>query len=233
MKQAMMAAACCALVWGSAGAQTESEGPNIAAKDAAPSPTVQAIERAHLANELAAYGREERSAMAMIVAAQLQQGVGGRVAELPKTSEEPPTGSSDIEEKPSGEPDSIATLLADAREFAGQDESLLETIDLLESERSRGLLGEPAVHVDRAEALSIDSYELTFRGEEMAAVSIVGDGDTDLDLEIVDQHDNVICADTELDDRPYCSWTPAWTGTFTVRIANLGDVYNEYTLRTN
>ena len=74
---------------------------------------------------------------------------------------------------------------------------------------------------------------MTFRGGELAHVDIVGDGDTDLDVYIYDENGNLIDRDTDYDDRPCVMWTPRWTGTFVIKIQNLGRVYNQYTVFTN
>ena len=74
---------------------------------------------------------------------------------------------------------------------------------------------------------------LTFIGGRVAEVIVEGDGDTELDLYIYDQNGNLVASDD--DDSDYCvaTWTPRWTGTFTIVVMNRGSVYNRYTLRTN
>ena len=64
-------------------------------------------------------------------------------------------------------------------------------------------------------------------------VAVVGDGDTDLDLYIYDSNGNLIEKDDDYTDTCYCSWTPKWTGAFTIKIKNRGGVCNYYTLYTN
>ena len=73
---------------------------------------------------------------------------------------------------------------------------------------------------------------ITIAGEE-AEVAGVGDGDTDLDLYIYDSNGNLIEKDDDYTDTCYCSWTPKWTGAFTIKIKNRGGVCNYYTLYTN
>ncbi len=86
---------------------------------------------------------------------------------------------------------------------------------------------------ERVNANSTDRYEITFRGGEEARIVVDGDGDTDLDLYIYDENNNLITKDDDNTDYCICTWTPKWTGKFTIRIVNRGSVYNEYTLRTN
>ena len=92
---------------------------------------------------------------------------------------------------------------------------------------------ETATHLGRVQAESTDVYELTFVGGREATVLVEGDGDTDLDLYVVDESGNRICVDDDDTDLMICSWTPARTTEFRVAIRNLGDVYNEYTLSTS
>ena len=82
-------------------------------------------------------------------------------------------------------------------------------------------------------AHSTDTYEVTFRAGREATVLVVGDGDTDLDLYIYVENGNLLDSDTDNLDTMVCSWTPRWTGTFTIKIKNLGSVRNYYTMWTN
>ena len=96
-----------------------------------------------------------------------------------------------------------------------------------------GAVGGPKSNTDRVQANDTDRYEVEFRGGEQARVVVDGDGDTDLDLYIYDQNGNLITKDDDNTDYCICTWTPKWTGKFTIRIVNRGNVYNEYTIRTN
>ena len=89
------------------------------------------------------------------------------------------------------------------------------------------------MHVDRGQAESTDVYELTFVGGEEAMVLVEGDGDTDLDLYVLDESGSSVCADDGPTDVMICSWIPATTRVFRIEVRNLGDVYNDYSLQTN
>jgi len=91
----------------------------------------------------------------------------------------------------------------------------------------------PNAHTDQVLANTTDVYEMTFKENEIAQVGVVGDGDTDLDLYIYDENDNLIGSDLDASDLCYVEWTPSWTGKYTIKIKNLGDVYNEYFMITN
>lgn len=98
---------------------------------------------------------------------------------------------------------------------------------------SRGRVGGAAVHEDCVYANCTDNYTIRFIAGEEAEVAVVGDGDTDLDLYIYDSNGNLIEKDDDYTDTCYCSWTPKWTGAFTIKIKNRGGVCNYYTLYTN
>jgi hypothetical protein len=96
-----------------------------------------------------------------------------------------------------------------------------------------GRVPTPGFDVARAQARSTVTYHETFRGGEVAVVSIVGDGDTDLDLFVYDEFNNLVAFANGLSDRETVSFTPRWTGRFRIEVRNLGGVWNEFTLRTN
>jgi hypothetical protein len=96
-----------------------------------------------------------------------------------------------------------------------------------------GAVPYPVVHPDVVRAYSTDVYHITFRGQEVAYVAVTGDHDTDLDLYVEDENGNRIASDTDSTDRCIVRFTPRWTGSFTIRIVNLGSVYNRYLLETN
>lgn len=96
-----------------------------------------------------------------------------------------------------------------------------------------GAVGGAKESRDRVNARSTDVYHIRFRGDSQARVIVEGDGDTDLDLYIYDENDNLITSDTDDSDYCVCSWTPRWTGMFTIKIVNRGRVYNQYYMHTN
>lgn len=91
----------------------------------------------------------------------------------------------------------------------------------------------PGVDTKRCEAYSSVTYYETFRGGERAIVSIVGDGDTDLDIFVYDMFGNLIVQGIGYTDRETVSWTPFATSTYRIVVRNLGGVWNRYSLATN
>ena len=91
----------------------------------------------------------------------------------------------------------------------------------------------PNWHHDRVDANTTDVYKVTFEGGVEAGVAIIGDGDTDLDLSIIDSNGNEVVSQTDLSDACFVEWTPPRTGQYEIKITNLGDVYNAYLLMSN
>ena len=76
-------------------------------------------------------------------------------------------------------------------------------------------------------------YTITFRGGEMASVTLIGDGYTDIDCFVYDAYGNEVGRDLEYDDVCMIDWTPGWTGEYEIKVVNLGNDFNEYVLSTN
>lgn len=86
---------------------------------------------------------------------------------------------------------------------------------------------------ERIAAGAADTFEIAFAGNELAQVGIAGAGAADLDLAVMDDRWNVVCASSSDTAREYCSWIPAATGTFRIRISNPGPATDDYVLVTN
>lgn len=96
-----------------------------------------------------------------------------------------------------------------------------------------GRIPGPGIDVRRCEAYASVTYYDTFRGGELAVVSIAGDGDTDLDLFVYDRFGNLVAQGIGLTDRETVRWLPRSTGTYRIVVRNLGGVWNRYSLSTN
>ena len=80
---------------------------------------------------------------------------------------------------------------------------------------------------------STDRFQVTFRGYESARVAVRGDGSSDLDLYVYDENGNQVAKDDDYTDNCLASWTPRWTGAFTIVVVNRGGDYNQYAICTN
>ena len=176
---------------------------------------------------LAGIARANQDAILMLAAARLKSMAGTSAEPKNKTSRgEAQTGT--------GEKAQAADLYALAEEYAGSNEALLALVeDSRDEVRTRGSFSGPGWHLDRVRAGYTDIYRIAFSGGRFAEVVVSGDGDTDLDLYVYDEHGNEVCRDADYSDQTYCGWVPLWTGTFRIEIENLGSVYNVYDMYTN
>ncbi len=185
------------------------------------------------ASSLAKYGYANSSPTALIEAARIFASIQVQDSNVEKTTEQKEVVTQK-ETKVSFDP---AKLLADAREYAGKDKTILALVKSVEGElsegTSRGAVGGPCYTKDRVLAKEYTDYAVKFWANELAEVCLSGDGDTDLDLYVYDSNGNLIGSDTDYTDDCVVRWVPAWTGTFVIRVVNRGMVYNNFVLWTN
>jgi hypothetical protein len=198
----------------------------------------QAISDLALANSLAAYGRKNKSAAALVSAARILAST--RTAELEAKKESKPNekaGKGKDERPESAAADnSPKALLAEAVKLAPDDESIAaqaKQVEALLAESPRGAFPYPKEGQGVVAGYTTDYYVVDYRGGELATVSVSGDGYTDLDLYVYDENDNLITYDESYSDQCFCSWAPIWTGPFTIYVKNNGASYNRYTIWTN
>ena len=208
------------------GASGAAEDANLKADAKPPAPDK---DTAYLmaSSELARIARETKDSVLMLAAARLEAMASTQSADRSKTTEgEAGAGSDEKADR--------ASLYSLAEEYAGTNETLLALIDASRGDATmKGRVGGPASTIDRVLAGATDTWRIRFRGNELAQVSVIGDGDTDLDLYVYDENGNLICRDIDGTDQTYCSWFPRWAGSFTIKVENLGGMYNQYRLVTN
>jgi hypothetical protein len=95
---------------------------------------------------------------------------------------------------------------------------------------ARGPANGKVCKVDTVKANATDIYKIAFLGGQLAQVLVIGDGDTDLDLQIYDDMDNLVVQDLGPTDNCTIRFTPRTTGTYTIKVRNLGRVANRYAL---
>jgi hypothetical protein len=86
---------------------------------------------------------------------------------------------------------------------------------------------------ETVEADGIAYDTVTFRGGELAEIGLIGDGDTDLDLYVLDAAGNVVARDEGPTDVAYVAWYPLYTQQYTIAVVNHGGVYNRFHMQTN
>ncbi len=188
------------------------------------------------AGQLVKYGYSQENALPLIQAVEIYQNIAGEGTRAGNKTAIPSTEAVEAGEaatKRSVIEHDVENLLATATVFADGDETLLTLIEGLKQSATRGATKNYDVHHDRVDAKGTDVYTIRFWGGELACVVVSGDGDTDLDLYVYDENDNLITSDTDGSDQCVVSWTPKWTGTFTIKIKNRGKVFNRYSMAVN
>lgn len=214
----------------SASAFAQQQGPAAVCDSKAGSETAELITTA---DHLVQYGYKTKTAMPLIQAVEIYNRLG--VQPNPETPAKASASDEVVATKATEKADVVqydpAKILADATTFADGNKNLLAMIKSVGA--TKGAVGGPKYNVDRVDPHSTDTYTIRFRGSEEAIVTVSGDGDTDLDLYVYDENGNLIDSDTDRTDQCVCCFTPRWTGLFTIKIKNLGSVYNRYVIRTN
>lgn len=192
----------------------------------------QAENTLRVAAELSKYGYANKDALSLIQAARLSKQSGFTLEEKKKAEIEEMRPAPEGGKKGGQVSLDPTKLLADAKTMAGDDGVLLALINDVNS-NVRGASGGPQYNVSSVNAGGTDVYDIKFNGGELAAVIVIGDGDTDLDLYIYDIYGNLVTKDTDFSDDCVCTWIPRRTATYRIKIVNRGLVYNNYVLRTN
>jgi hypothetical protein len=190
-----------------------------------------------LGNQLAKYGYQTQSAASLTEAARILSMVQTQAMKDKPTDRGAAPSSTDAKSATSDyDP---WTLIADARKIAANDPHMLALIDQQEKAMkaqdaaNRGRVGGPACETSTVSANSYVIYTVSFKAGELAECLVAGDGDTDLDLYVYDQNNNLITKDIDYTDVCYASWVPRWTGSFKLKIVNRGGVYNRYRICVN
>lgn len=191
-----------------------------------------------LASELVKYGYAQQSALPLIDALNIiiENPAQGFAEGDGKVVEEGEEVAVVTEGKNGNVTLNVAEIITSAKQFAENDPTLLALLAQVEEASeapSRGAVGGGKYNVDVVRAGGTDRYTVSFVAGRLAEVALSGDGDTDLDLYVYDSNGNLIASDTDYTDDCYVSWTPRWTGRFTIKVVNRGRVANRYVLVTN
>lgn len=182
-----------------------------------------------MAAELSKYGYANNDALSLIQAARLVKQANLVKGDAEKTEEQ---GQESAGEKKGNVSLDPAKLLADAKAKAG-DNGVLQTLIEDVQSQERGATAGPRYSSTYVKAKGTDIYRISFRAGQTAIVTVIGDGDTDLDLYVYDENGNLIDKDADYSDDCVVTFTPRWTGVFVIKVVNRGNVYNSYVMRTN
>lgn len=119
------------------------------------------------------------------------------------------------------------------KKFAALTFVALIALSLVVVDASAGRVNGPGRDSAICPAFSSVTYHETFYGNELAVVSIVGDGDTDLDIFVYDPAGRLVARGIGTTDRETVSFMPPVTGTYRIVVRNLGNVWNRFSLATN
>ena len=125
-------------------------------------------------------------------------------------------------------------MLAMARELATGDDLILGLIEDTEAESGRGVTNGPVYNIARLGAKGQDKYPaVPFDGGKYAEIYVEATGPNDMNLHIYDDKNRLVCSDTDSSVIAYCGWTPASTGSFSIKITNASNAAAEYSMITN
>lgn len=245
MKTLIKTAAAAAFLAGFAGmaahAQTAAavapqSGTNQAERGGTETPAARAVAQAGDAMARAERARQGRDPLAMLVAARDLRDANLRRIDAPaaETVANPGAASAAADgPAPTSTPPTAETLFAEARTLARGDREMLARIDRVERTQARGLVDGPTAWVRDISADSHINWRVTARGSEVWRLAAIGDGDTDVDIRVFDENGNLVCEDNGLSHRAECTFTPRWTGQFTVRVINWGRVWTRTLVTSN
>ena len=91
----------------------------------------------------------------------------------------------------------------------------------------------PGTSVKIVEARGSVTYFETFRGGELAIVSLVGDGATDLDVFVYNEAGFLVAQGIGPTDIEVLRFTPNRTERYRIVVRNLGNTWNRFTLMTD
>jgi hypothetical protein len=203
----------------------EGQGPNVSATKAAPSASAQAVENVLLARQLAAYAGVHQDALGLVVAARMLQDNPTQDGQRQKEG-----GNNEVVV----DPVSVESLLTQAREQSGGRTEVIAMIDETASRgASKGRSAGPLRHADRVIAGTTDVYRTSFDGGESARLGVVGDGNADIDCYVYDSNDNLVASDGDSTSTCALGWTPARTGTFIIKVKNIGSSSSTYLMVSN
>ncbi|PZQ96567.1 MAG: hypothetical protein DI533_13210 [Cereibacter sphaeroides] len=180
------------------------------------------------AQRLFVLGKAQHDAQSVLSAARLARSVLLRETQMPKVV------ADETEASPasSAVPPDPAAMLELARNYAGNDETLLLLVDAAERETQNGGLT-AAWSPGLVQPGQSERWSVPFFGAALAEIGVIGKDGATLDLRITDETNLTICQESGPADVGYCGWYPARNGHFTVTVTNTGTIAQNYVLLAN
>jgi hypothetical protein len=186
-----------------------------------------AFDRARLGMELAAWARARNDPEAMLVAARVMLEARTRSGTATDAGIVADSGAS------------IAGAFADEAEaMRPQDGRIVDAARAIRDSVPRGFVGGPSgagpvMLRRRLGPRSALSWSGKARAMESAIVSAVGDGDSDIDLEVTDAAGRAVCRDSAGDFHPVCRWNVKRAAAYRIRVINRGRVPSDVMVLSN
>ena len=130
------------------------------------------------------------------------------------------------------------SLINEARKMT-KDEHLLALANNIEKDyfdrkkSGRGTPEGPKSDYKTVAGLDSLNYWITFEGESLAEIAVIGNSKTNLNVYIYDEENNLITKDDKIGDNCYVKWRPRWTGSFKIRVENKGKLLNKFLIAIN
>jgi hypothetical protein len=204
-----------------------------APKDAKDSDTIKTVKNVELAYKLACYGRQEKSAESLILAAQI----------LHKNPTEPFKSGFTVSGKQTGDtakagvnPFTPQMLLAEAKKMSTspQVEAMAKATDKMLQEATRSAVGGPKSDFFTITPGQVITWKpVTFKANEKAIVDIEYGVYGRMTLEVFDENGNLIGRDDVPDHFVNVIWYPIRQGNFTFRLTNNDTLTFACSLLTN
>ncbi len=224
----------CGLAAASTARAQDKNGPNLdkSPKAAKVSDKTKALQDLELASRLINYGRANKHAESLLVAAQIIHNTPTAPIKATPTIK----GEKGNAAAPAKVDNSPKALVAEANKLSNTPAVktlAAATMQALE-EQPRGRLGGPGVDTFTIYPGQTISWPTTFIGGQNAVVDIDMRGVFGvMTLAVYDQNGNLVARDTVPGTYYNVRWQPLWTGRFTIRLTNRDSVAFRCVMRTN
>jgi len=196
-----------------------------------------AIESLQTAYTLAKYGYNIKSSSALICAAEIIARTQTQILGSKGTAKDEVADTVKKIDKPEY---TAVNLLADGKKFASMNKKTkrnmlawARSIKKAMKNKTRDAVSGPKYLYDKIGADGQMTYTIAFEANKLAEVLVCGDGDTNLDLYVYDQNNELIVSDEGYSDDCYVRFVPKHTVNFNVVVKNRGQVYNRFELLVN
>ncbi len=181
-----------------------------------------------LSGGVAAWGREARDPLALIVAAEIRSRVTVRPVDRR------PDQSGEAGAEPAAADLTVEALLAEAVALAKGDPTVAALADDVKASATKGLVQGAGASRATVRSAGSDWYRrLKFEGARYAEAYVELAGPGTVSMSVFDDKGNLVCRDTNPSSVAYCGWTPSATTSFDLRVENRGAGPVPYRLFTN